>query len=417
MDEKRTSASGSSGMSGWKRQAIAIWTGQALSYVSTQTATFVVMWHVTTSTGSAAALSLAGLAGLLPAALLSPIGGVVADRYSRKAVVLIADGGAGLVSLAMALAFAGGVTALPLVIVLLAMKATATAFHGPALSAMMPQIVPERYLMGINALDQMLISGSAIAGPVLGALLYSTLGISAALFLDAACAALACSCLASARIPSHARLQIAGLASVRMELREGIACVWHDRGVRMLMLVEMAGMALLMPLGSLEPLMVYSRFGGDSWAASFVEAAFGTGLLLGSGIAMALTGVRRKVSIVLGSGAAMGAALLSCGLLPQSGYAAFVILFGLAGAGMGVYAAPVMPLVQRRIPESHLGRAMGVYSSGVLLASPVGLALAGPAAATVGIAPWFMVCGSLMLAVHLVAFASGGLRALDREAS
>ena len=56
---------------------------------------------------------------------------------------------------------------------------------------------------------------------------------------------------------------------------------------------------------------------------------------------------------------------------------------------------------------------MGVYSSGVLLASPVGLALAGPAAATIGIAPWFAVCGSLMLAVHLVAFASGSLRGLD----
>lgn len=413
MDEEQASEPG---MSGWKRRAVIIWTGQAFSYISTQTATFVVMWHVTASTESAVALALAGLAGLLPAALLSPIGGVAADRYSRKAVVLVADGGAGLVSLAMAFAFTGGVAALPPLIALLTVRATATAFHGPALSAMMPQIVPERHLMGINALDQMLISGSAIAGPVLGALLYSTLGISAALFLDAACAGLACFCLALTRVPSHARLQGGGLAGARTELREGIACVWHDRGVRMLMLVEMAGMALLMPLGNLEPLMVYSRFGGDSWAASFVEAAFGVGLLLGSGVAMALTGVRRKVPIVLGSGAAMGAALLSCGLLPQSGYAAFVVLFGLAGVGMGVYAAPVMPLVQRRIPESHLGRAMGVYSSGVLLASPVGLALAGPAAATVGIAPWFVVCGSLMLAVHLVAFTAGDLRALDTEA-
>lgn len=414
MVEERTSAPG---MGGWKRRAATIWTGQAFSYVSTQTATFAVVWHVTASTGSAVALALAGLAGLLPAALLSPIGGVAADRYSRKAVVLAADGGAGLVSLAMALAFAGGAAALPLVVALLAVRAAATAFHGPALSAMMPQIVPERHLMGVNALDQMLISGSAIAGPVLGALLYSTLGIPAALFLDAACAALACSCLALARIPSHARLRATGPASVRMELGEGAACVWHDRGVRMLMLVEMAGMALLMPLANLEPLMVYSHFGGDSWAASLVEAAFGAGLLIGSGIAMALTGVRRKVPIVLGSGVAMGASLLSCGLLPQGGFAAFVVLFGLAGAGMGVYAAPVMPLVQRRIPESHLGRAMGAYSSGVLLASPVGLALAGPAAAAVGIAPWFAVCGSLMLAVHLAAFANGALRALDGEAS
>lgn len=397
----------------WKRRAALVWTGQAFSYLSTQTATFAVMWFVTESTASAMVLAAAGVAGLLPTALLSPLGGVAADRYRRKAVIIAADGLAGLFSLAMAFAFAAGMATMCLIVALLACRATATAFHGPALSAMMPQIVPESHLMGINALDQMLISGAAIAGPVLGAFLYGTFGVSAALFLDAACAATACFCLLAAKVPGHCRLAGSGPTGILCDMREGLSCVWRDAGIRTLMLVEMLGLALLMPLGNLEPLMVYGVFGGDSWAASFVEAAFGLGLLVGSGIAMATTKARRKVPIVLASGVAMGIALAACGFLPASGYPAFTALFGLAGVGMGVYAAPVMPLVQRRVPENHLGRVMGVYSSGVLLASPVGLALSGPAAAAVGIASWFVACGALMAVVHAVAFTSESLKGLD----
>lgn len=389
-------AEGTIAEEGWKRRAAVIWAGQAFSYLSTAAASFSVMWFVTESTASPAALAAAGTASLLPAALLSPLGGVAADRHRRKFVIIVADGIAGLLSLAMAFAFAAGVVALPLVIAILAVRSAATAFHGPALSAMMPQIVPESRLMGVNALDQMLISGAGIAGPVLGALLYSGFGLPAVLFLDAACAAIACLCLLMARIPAHRRTAGFGLAGVWNDMGDGLSCVWRERGVRTLMLVEMLALAFLSPLGSLEPLMVYEVFGGGSWEASFVEAASGIGLLVGSGVAM-------------------GLALAGCGLLPANGYPVFVALFGLVGAGMGVYMAPVMPLVQRRVPESRLGRAMGVYSSGVLLASPVGLALSGPAAAVVGIAPWFVACGALMVAVHAIAFASKSLNKLDAD--
>lgn len=58
---------------------------------------------------------------------------------------------------------------------------------------------------------------------------------------------------------------------------------------------------------------------------------------------------------------------------------------------------------------------MGVYSAGVLLASPVGLAVSGAAAEAVGLAPWFVVCGAALVAVHLGAAASKELRSLDGE--
>lgn len=76
----------------WKRTIAVVWTGQAASVLATCAATFAVIWHVTTSEDSALALSAVGVAALLPTALLAPFGGVAADRFDKKRLMIAADG-------------------------------------------------------------------------------------------------------------------------------------------------------------------------------------------------------------------------------------------------------------------------------------------------------------------------------------
>ena len=68
----------------WKLRFGAIFTGQALSLTGSALTQFVLLWWITDTTGSAAALGMAALAALLPQALLGPLGGTLADRYSRR---------------------------------------------------------------------------------------------------------------------------------------------------------------------------------------------------------------------------------------------------------------------------------------------------------------------------------------------
>ena len=89
----------------WLAAVAVIWTGQAVSVFATCAASFAAIWYITETTSSAVWLSLASASSLLPVALLSPIGGVAADRFNRKFVMLAADGAAGLFSLALALLF------------------------------------------------------------------------------------------------------------------------------------------------------------------------------------------------------------------------------------------------------------------------------------------------------------------------
>ena len=127
----------------WKRAIAVIWTGQAFSVLATCAATFAVIWHVTTAEESALALSVVGIAALLPTALLSPFGGVAADRFNKRWLIIAVDGMAGAFSLVMALLSVAGTLSLELLLGLLVVRSAAQAFHGPALMALMRS---QRYL-------------------------------------------------------------------------------------------------------------------------------------------------------------------------------------------------------------------------------------------------------------------------------
>lgn len=396
----------------WKRTIAVVWTGQAASVLATCAATFAVIWHVTTSEDSALALSAVGVAALLPTALLAPFGGVAADRFDKKRLMIAADGTAGAFSLAMAALALAGALPLWLLLVLLVVRSAAQAFHGPALMAVMPELVPERDMVRINTLDQALSSLSAIGGPALGILLYTAWGFSAVLLMDAACAAFACGCLALAKLP-YARSGETAHGGVLAELREGVGAIASDSGMRALLGMAMLAMLLFMPLSTLSPLMTYDWFGGDGFAASVVEAAGGIGLLVGSIAMMAWGGGKRLVRILVAAGIAIGACCIACGLLPRDGFPAFAVLSGLAMAGVAAFNAPIIPLMQKRVDPAKFGRVMGLFGALTTLAYPAGLLVAGPAAEAVGINLWFVVIGVALCALMAAFSLCRPLRALD----
>ena len=385
----------------WLAAVAVIWAGQAVSVFATCAASFAAIWYITETTSSAVWLSLASASSLLPVALLSPLGGVAADRFDRKLVMLVADGVAGLFSLALALLFLGGLLEPWLLLALLFVRAAAQAFHGPALTAAVPLLVPQEQLVRINSLDQSITSLSSIAGPALGIFLYGAWGLAGVMLFDALCAAAACACLAAARIPCMRRGGDAR-AGVWADMREGAAFIWRDRGLRSLMLLVMAAMLLFMPASSLSPLMVYEWFGGNGWSASVVEAVFGVGLLVGSAAVFAWGGGKRLVPLAMVGGVSIGLALAACGLLPREGFPAFAALMGVAAAAM-----------QKRAPEDMLGRVMGIFMAGSSLAAPVGLAFSGFVAEAVGIRAWFLTCGILLVALFAAGALSRSIRALD----
>jgi DHA3 family macrolide efflux protein-like MFS transporter len=415
MKGKAMSSTGRELPGNWKSVIAIIWGGQAFSILSTIAASFAAMWYITETTVSPLFLALGAIASLLPAGLLSPLGGVIADRYDRRRVMVAADGVVGLISLVLAVIVLSGYISIPLLLFMLAVRSAAQAFHGPAMTALTPLMVPEHDLVRINSLNQLLVSVSNIGGPVLGIFLYTTIGFEAVLFLDTLGAVFACGCLMIVPIPAT-RGGADKDQNMGVSLFEGLRFVKGNRGLLGLLGFCACAMLLFVPLGSLYPLMTYDWFGGDGYHASLVEAVYGIGLVAGSLLLFIWGGGKRLIPLVLISGVVIGLAVMGCGLLGRHQFIWFVVLSGIMAIGIGAFNAPILPMIQKRVPHAMMGRVTSLFITLSTLASPVGLLVAGFGAEIVGLTRWFFFTGVLLCLLQLVVSFSKDIRALDAPA-
>lgn len=396
----------------WLAVIGAIWAGQAVSIVTSYAASFAVVWYITESTSSALLLSLASICAYLPIGLISPFGGVLADRHSRKAIMIISDGVVGLISLALGFAILAGSVNIPLLLLFTIARATGQAFHSPAMMATMPHLVPEKHLVRINTLDQTLASAASIGAPVFGIFLYTTLGFHAVMFLDFIGAAAAVAGLALAKIPvTHD--ETTKNQHVIANLMDGWHAFSSKRGLVILLLGITLVMVVFAPLGALYPLMTLEHFGGDGYMASIAEATWGIGMLVGSGILMAWGGGKKLVRLIIVSCVIVGATTAACGFLPSSGFWAFAVLNAIMAMACAWLNGPCLTLVQKNIPEEKLGRAMGFIGALMGLTSPIGIAIGGPLADVIGVAPFFIIDGVTCMVIGALLYLPRSVRALD----
>lgn len=417
-----------------------IWSGQAASMFTSYAASFAAIWYVTESTGSALALSLLSICAYIPQGLLSPIGGVLADRINRKYIIITADLFCGIVSLLMGFVILWGEITLALIAIMVIIRSAAQAFHYPAMMALMPMLVPEKHLLRINTLDQLLLSVSGMAAPVLGIFLYTVLGFHSVMFLDFAGALFACMGMLLAKVPSQIKsstnrdtsseygnsLQTNEAHTNQAKQNQSIKQAWRDiqegwsalrrvRGLFVLILLIVIGMMCFSPMSSLYPLMTYDYFKGDGYMASIAEATFAAGLLVGSMILMVWGGGKKLAFLIALACIVFGILCSASGLIPPE----FFWIFAILCTGMGLVSAwfngPMMTLIQRNTNEETMGRVIGLVTAGTAIAGPVGIAIGGVIAELLGVAPFFVIDGLLCAIVGLLMLLIKSVRSLDKQ--
>ena len=396
----------------WLAVIAFIWAGQAASMITSFAAGYAVVWYVTESTGSALVLAFMNIAAMLPIGLLSPFGGIVADKHNRKLIMIAADGAVGVISLTAGLLILAGDVSIPLLLAVCVARAVGQAFHTPAMMAAMPMLVPDKHLLRINTLDQLLAAVASIGAPAFGIFLYTTLGFSSVMLLDFAGACVAIGGLALAKIPTVVDAT-ATQQHVLANLRDGWRAIAQTRGLVLLIGGVTVGMMIFGPMSAVFPLMTYDHFGGDGYMASLTEAAFGAGMLVGSGILMAWGGGKRLAGLIAVACVIVGVATAACGLLPSDGFPAFLALVVIMAVACAWFNGPTMTLTQRHVADEKMGRAMGLLTAAMGLATPIGVAIGGVLAEWIGIAPFFLVDGLACLALGLVMYLPKSVRALD----
>ncbi|MFL2079782.1 MFS transporter [Marinilactibacillus psychrotolerans] len=382
----------------WIRKFIAIYTGQFFSIISSAAVQFSIIWWLTDSTGgSPLVLTMAGLAGFLPQALVGPFAGTVTDRYSRKLMMILADMTVALGSLLLFITMYFNEPSIPLVIVILVIRSLATAFHMPAMQASIPLLAPEEHLTKVAGWGQMVSSISNIAGPALGMSLLAVSSLEWVLMLDVFGAVIASSILLFIHIPRVSRTEDGVSGSFITEMKEGYhAIVKHPVVLKLTITMTIVAM-LYIPLGTYFPLMTRNHFEKGVVEAGIVEVMFAIGLILGSSLLGVLGDRFDKIKTMAAGMLLMGIALFISGIVSPSLFILFIVMAGLVGLSGPLFSAPFYAFIQTEIQPHLLGRVFSFVTSLSLLVTPIGYVVAGFLIELTSVASLFSIIGILIV--------------------
>lgn len=402
------------GIKNWRRPFFLLYAGQAFSLLSSSAVQFAIIWWITIRTGSALALTVASVAGLVPQVLIGPFAGVIIDRYRRKTVMIIADLGVAGASLALGISFYVGEPSLAFVYIILLLRALGETFHKPALQAAIPQLVPQEELTRAGGLGQLVSALCSMAGPMLGALLINGIPMHSIMLVDISGAVLAVLALSTVRVPDHSG-QTATRRGIVKEMKDGFKAIKDNRAlVRATIPVFLTSM-VFMPLGSLLPLIVRQHFNGGAVQGGVVQTLFSIGMLASALVIGMAGGSRRPFAMISLSSFILGACSLTGGLLPPDAFWAFCgIVFVLGTTGMMGHI-PYMAYIQKSVAAENLGKVISTITSIISLGIPLGMFVAGPIAQQVGVGTWMVGTGIVLTLIGALSYL--GTRGFDRELS
>jgi DHA3 family macrolide efflux protein-like MFS transporter len=408
----------------WKGAFFTIWGGQQLSLIGSGVAQFALVWWLTETSDSATVLALGTAISLLPQVLLGPLAGALVDRWSRRAVMLVADTGIALASLWLAWLFWADTVHYWHVYILMLVRALGTIFHWPAMMASTSLMVPEKHLSRVAGLNESIRGALNIVAPPLGALLLGILPIQGILGIDVVTAAFAITPLAFTRVPQPERAAVEGEDEVSLarkvvrDVREGLRYVRGWPGLSALL--GMAAFTYLIgaPAFYLVPILIKQHFGGASIEVGWAISAFGVGVVLGGLLLGVWGGFRRRIVTMLTGWAGMAVATIVIGLSPPTALWIGMIGFFLAGLMTPIGNGTSMALLQAVVAPEMQGRVLSLILSVSSAMAPLGLAIAGPFADTFGIESWYVMAGVLPIMMIVGAFCMPSIMSIgDANAS
>jgi len=355
-------------------------------------------------------LSLAylGLAQGVPLVLFQLCGGVLADRINRLRLLVATQT---LVSLVLATAFVLTVLGLARLEILLALAALSNvfrAFDEPSRMALVPQLVERDRLPNAIALGSIPWQAGRMIGPSVTGILIAALGGAVGFGLAAASSCLAL--LLYSRLRLSVPVRPADGRHVLQQFAEGLSFVGHNFVFACLIALALFNSLFAMSYLTLLPVYADAYFGAGSTGFGLLNAAHGTGALVGTLTVATIAHLLRRGRALLTGAACVGMALM---LFSRThGLAVALPMLVLVGFCNTFYLMQVSTYLQQNVPDHLRGRVMSLYSLCWNLL-PLGGLLAGALAAAVDARFAVLFGGFMVTANALVLMASRRLRTIN----
>lgn len=358
--------------------------GQIASLFGNAILRFALSLYVLDQTGSAAIFGSILAISMVPTILLSPVGGVLADRVNRRNIMVALDSATALLIGTFYLLMR--VTdSLALIAVLMVLLAVIQSFYQPSVQSSIPCLTSEENLMKANGVVIQINALANLLGPILGGFLYGYLGLTPILLASLVCFFLSATMELFLKIPfQRQKKQGSPLRAVTGDLKDALHFLTKDSPVLMKMLLVVAGINLFLSAMIIVglPFLVKIFLGLSDQHYGFAEAAMGVGSIVGgclAGLVSKRVSFQRSHFLLFGS----SLFLIPLGLSvitnrsPLVSYA--IVLFAVLGcmSCATLFTIFAQTFAQRLTPNHLLGKAAAFITTMSMCALPIGQALYG----------------------------------------
>lgn len=389
---------------------VRFWSGGVVSNTGSMMYLAALGWITAGVTDSALAISAIPFIGLLPLLLVSPFAGALADRWSRRKLLLSSLVGQAVVGVAVAVMVTADAVTYPRLVIASIFGGVMGSAGAPVLQAIMPTLVPVTALRSAVVLNSLQFNISRALGPTLAGLLIDQVGAALVFWVNAI------SYLAvMAAIFSLEERPVAASTSDRSVVGDIVAGAKYAASVETVRTPLAAGgmnAMLVFPISYIAPVLATQSLDLDASEYGLLVGSFGTGAIV-AGIAMLLTRDKPYERAVTLGIAGCSAALLVIGLAPGL-VVALIGMFSLGFAFLNV-TTNVLSALQTQLDDRVRGRVMSLWMMIYGSLGPLGILLYGGAAEFVDMQTVF-IGTAILMGLYLVAMTSRrAFRVLDGE--
>lgn len=380
----------------WHFKLFAYMTSQGVSLLGSTIVSFAVMWYVTLKTGSGIAVAGVAITTYLPQALIMLFGGVMADRYPPKKIVMLADSAVAFSTLVLAILFLIGIDGIGWIFFFNSLRSLGSGIQMPAIKSMLPILVPEKELMRANSIYTSIWCVIQLISPGISGIIMSFMSMSGVFFIDVITAAIGILLLSTISMP--ARQNSVDNYKAIEELKSGVRYILSNSSLKNSILFYSAFSFLVVPASQLTPLLASQTFGDEIWILSAIETAFSIGALLVS-LFLSYKKLSTEPFKLIGF-SSMLFGLVMILMIPSKNIILFVMLMFMMGIGSPLYYTPLTTHIQEITEESYLGRTFSFVDLFSSLAIPFGMIIYGPLS-NLNIAIPFLIPGALLILLGL----------------
>lgn len=394
----------------FNKDFILLWFGQIVSSMGNSFQYIALMWWIMSKFPTVQSGIIMGWMfafNMIPVAVLGPFAGVLVDRISRKAIVVLSDALRGILILWMAyLAYTGQLTVFWIYTISTLMGA-GSAFFRPSLQSTIPNIVPDKHLTRANSLYQTGAQFTQIIGPALGGVLVGFLGTSFVFALNGTSFMIS----AFTEIFINFRQTFRKSEKIKsffFDLKEGLKFVYSQKIIFWTMMIVSVINFAFAPIDILIAKQVKDIYNLGALELGYVVSAFSVGMVVGAVLLSILPEFKKKHNIIIINMLVSGLLFAIMGFAPTLIF--FLIIAFLIGFGVSIPNVLFTVVLQRMVPDEKRGRVFSVLTTSATILQPLSLAMIGGISAVMSNIMIFLVLGSMLVISSSLMYFVPGMR-------